>query len=269
MAADDPLYPPPPRPIRYTSDIFPPIDVQRSIDKVLDPPRLRWRLYYRTAQMVGSHQKTWEEARRADVVAIVWQYGTGLVNRELGTPYYCHLDDWIARCWDPTLYLRQQGHVKFGRWAKGETFLACWSQCVAQATRRGVSVTAEALAGTVVNGTQVATADDPLFLWRAWYDDGKVYTGESITDWEQLPTDGVMCMYYHHVLNGIVVSMAVRRYTFYYWRNGELINTDDLDRCVQEYPVFKKGCPAFTGESYLDYGLAIQKAMTDTLEDVP
>jgi hypothetical protein len=76
-------------------------------------------------------------------------------------------------------------------------------------------------------------------------------------------------MYYHHVLNGILVAMVMRRHTFYYWKNGELVNSDDLDKCLEDFPEFKKGCPAFTGNSYLDYGRAIAAAMSDTLEDIP
>lgn len=233
------------------------------------PRGLRWRIFYRTAQKVGSHQKTWDEARRADAVAIVWQFNDGPINRELGTPYYVHLDDWIARCWDPTLYLRQQNKVKFGRWAKDSIFRQCWTQAIEQVTRKPVGTEHGALSGTAVVDTHVGDVKDQPFKWMAWYDNGQVYTGHSTNDWEELPTDGIMCVYYHHILNGILIAMAIRRYTYYYWKNGELINTDDLDVCVQEFPAFKKGCPEFTGASYLDYGLAIQEAMTDTLEDIP
>lgn len=252
---------------------FPPI--MKALPEHPVPPhqdrtdRLRWRIYYRTAQKIGSHQKTWEEAHKIDAVAVVWQYGDGEIHRELGTPYYVNLGDWIARCWDPTLYLRQLNQVKFGRWAKTETFMACWSLALGAVLRKDADPEHAAMAGTVVVNTHVAVAGDHPFQWKAWYDDGMVYTGYSMEDWAKLPTDGVMCVYYHHILNGILVCLAVRRYTYYYWKNGELINTDDIDLCVNEYSQFKKGCPAFTGQSYLDYGLAIQQAMTDTLEDVP
>jgi hypothetical protein len=228
---------------------------------------LRWRIYTRLNTTIHSGQSTWEQAVATDIVAIVWQFNDGPVRVELGTPYYLHAGDWIARIWDPTLYLRQFG-VKFGRWAKNEEFDEAWRHCLEVVGAKPVPTDHASLAGSTVCATREQTTE-PVFGWGIWYDNHQRLLGTDLTTWNQAPTDGVLAVCYHHVLNSVVLAFGLRRYTFFYWRYGELLNTDDLDEVLKDFPQFKRGCPSFMGKSYLDQGLAIAAALSDTLEDVP
>ena len=257
-------------------DDYPPI--ARPLPAAPDPPTpeprrkrgLRWRLYYQDATVLGSHQSGWNDARRDGVVAVVWQADDQPVQVELGTPYYLHCHDWIARCWDPTLYLRK-GPVKFGRWARAEVFRGAWLACVRHAAKDASEISADhqALEGSVVAATREHRAGEPLHEWRIFYDDGSLVVGRTADDWRAAPSDGVLAVTYHHVLNDVRVSFAVRRFTYYFWKGSELINTDDLRTVVEQYPEYKFGQPGFTGASYLDQGRAIAAALQDTLEDIP
>jgi hypothetical protein len=229
---------------------------------------LRWRIYYRSGITVNSSQSTWEQAPSSDIVAVVWKHdGESKPHVEIGTPYYIHAGDWIARVWDCTLYLRKYG-VKFGRWARFDLFQDAWRRALTEMYGKDVAHDHTSTLSSMCGNLRPATAHDPKFSWHAWYDDGKVYSGLTLDAWQLLPTDGILSACYSHVLNDMIVSVALRRYTFYLFRNGELVNTDHLDDLLKDFPMFKTGCPAFTGQSYLAQAQAIADAMADTLEDV-
>lgn len=228
---------------------------------------LKWRIYYRTGETTQSGHATWAQAIREGIVAVAWQHGRQPVQVELGTPYYLHLDDWIARVWDPTLYLRKMG-VKFGRWARQDLFQAAWAAAISEINGQEVVPDEVAIKSGVVSHARPAKKTDPRFQWALWYDNGQKVSGESFEAWDAAPTDGVLAASYYHVLNEIIFAVALRRYTFFTWRGSELINSDDLAAVVREFPAFKVGCPSFEGKSYLHQAEAIADALNDDLHDV-
>lgn len=228
---------------------------------------LKWRIYYRDGTTSTSAQSAWEQARAHDLVAVVWKYGEGPVSVELGTPYYMHCGDWIARVWDCTLYLRKEG-VKFGRWARFDIFQQAWRLALTEMYGKEVGLEHPSMLSSMCGNLKPSTAATPKFSWHVWYDNGKMYSGQSLSEWNLLPSDGILAACYSHVLSEMVTSCALRRYTLYYWRDGELVNTDHLDDVLKDFPMFKTGCPEFTGQSYLVQGQAIADAMKDTLEDL-
>lgn len=228
---------------------------------------LKWRLYYRDGQTVSCADSTWEAAPRTDIVAVVWKYDNGPAQTDLGTPYYLNAGDWIARCWDPTLYLRGM-NVKFGRWARNALFQQAWQQCVAYVSGKEIAPDDPSLQGSTVCMTRAAVQGDEPFSWRLWYDNGKILTGSDMDAWEVAHTDGVLAASYRIMMNGVVVSFGKRRFTYFYWRGAELINTDDLHEVVRDYPAFKFGEPHFTGKSYQIQAEAIAAALADKLEDL-
>lgn len=255
-----------------TRSDYPPIDSSKLPPCPQPPPnplknRLRWRIYYRDGHTVDSTQATWMDAPREHLVAVVWQAGDGPVKVEVGTPYYLHMGDWICRVWDPTLYLRKKG-VRCGRWAENHLFQDVWRTCLSVVTGKEVAPDSQSLQGGLVCASQAAEQTDPRFAFTVYYDDGTVYTGSSLEEWNNTPTDGVLAVGYHHVLNGIKIAFASRRFTFYYWRDMELVNLDFVDEIMPDFPQFKYGCPSFTGKSYTEQAKAIAHAMADTLDDV-
>jgi nuclear transport factor 2 (NTF2) superfamily protein len=228
---------------------------------------LRWRIYYRDRTTINSSQSTWEQAADHNIVAVVWAYNDGPISVEVGTPYYMSCGDWIARVWDCTLYLRKHG-VKFGRWARFDVFQQAWRCAIIHMFGSDAGISTKTMLSSITGHMDAAKATDKKSEWVAWYDDGKVYSGQSYEDWCLLPTDGILSVCYSYVLNDIRIAIAQRRYTYYYWKHGELINTDHLDTLLKDFPMFKTGCPAFTGNSYLAQAHAIADAMADTLEDV-
>jgi len=229
---------------------------------------LRWRIYYRSGITADSAVYTWEQAPSHDIVAVVWASGNGKVSVELGTPYYMHCGDWIARVWDVTLYLRKYG-VKFGRWARFDLFQQAWKEALIHMYGSEAGISTKTMLSSITGHMDAAKATDPKSEWRVWYDDGKVYTGHNLEGWNALPSDGILSVCYSYVLNDIRIAIAQRRYTYYFFRGMELVNTDHLDDLLKDFPMFKTGCPAFTGQSYLAQAQAIADAMNDKLEDVP
>lgn len=228
---------------------------------------LKWRIYYRTGETTQSGHATWAQAIREGLVAVAWQRGSGPVEVELGTPYYLHCQDWIARVWDPTLYLRQYG-VRFGRWARHDLFQQAWQKALEEMGGKPIALDHPSMVSSTVSDSRSAAKADPKFKWTLWYDNGQQYSGESLAPWRDTPTDGVLAACYQHVMNGVLFRIALRRYTYFYWRNGELINTDDLGDVLVDFPMFKVGCPAFEGKSYLHQAEAIADALKDDLKDV-
>lgn len=229
--------------------------------------RLHWRIYYSNGVMVGSHQSSWEAAPREHIVAVVQAINDEPAQVELGTPYYWHFGDWIARVWDPTLYLRQTGLVKFGRWAPHGLFADAWEQAVRSILPVGETITPLMLESGVLSQRYTVGPSERGIGWAVWYDDKKFYTHET-AQWEKLPTDGVLAMAYHVVYSGIRLSFAMRRYTYWFWREHELINTDDLADVLAEFPQCKMGAPSFEGKSYRHQAEAIAAALRDDLADV-
>lgn len=232
------------------------------------PPRLRWRIYYRDGRTIHSGQSSWELAPPRDLVAVAWRLNNDPPKVELGTPYY-FLDGHPWRCWDATLYLRKMGVVKFGRWTSDERFAQAWHQCLEASSRKPVAKDHGSVAGGMVCSTRPAEDDDPPFQFGLFYDDGQYIKGTHPDLWQQAPSDGVLCAYYWRRINDVIVSFAMRRYTFYMWTAGDLNNTDNLEQVLGEYPLFKFGTPAFTGVDYLSQAEAIAEALKDTLNDVP
>ena len=120
---------------------------------------LQWRIYYNDGRTVNSKQMTWNLAHSKNIVAVVWRYGEGLVQVEVGTPYYLNMGDWICRVWDPGLYLRKFG-VKFGRWTTNEQFQEAWRKCLEVVTGKPGAADAQSLHGGCVCATSEATDDD-------------------------------------------------------------------------------------------------------------
>ena len=231
---------------------------------------LRWRIWYRTGESVDSGQMTWAEARRTDIVAVVWQRNGGPIEVELGTPYYLHFGDWIARVWDATLYLRPAG-VKIGRWCRTDLFEEAWRRALQEMDdRTPITLQHPSMKSSIVSHSRNGMPTDKEFSWSIWYDNGQQVTGFSMEDWEAAPADGLLAVCYHHLMNGVRVSIAIRRYSYYYWRtDGKLVNTYDLEELLKDFPQFKVGCPTFTGNSYLHQAIAISDALKDDLQGVP
>lgn len=232
---------------------------------------LHWRIYYRDGRTISSKDCPWEQAPSKEIVAVVHALNDEPPDCELGTPYYWHYGDWVARVWDPTLYLRQTGLVKFGRWASYAQFNAAWREAlysIATTTGEREQILNErtmqsgaAFTTATVNDAEVGQA------WSLYYDDQKLVTSAN-TPWEHAPTDGVLCATYSSVYSGLKLKAALRRYTYYLWRGHELINTDDLDEVLKLFPQCKMGQPAFAGKSYRHQAEAIAQAIKDQLEDL-
>lgn len=242
---------------------------ERTPTALPEETRLHWRLYYADGRMLGSHQATWEEAPRTNIVAVVQAINDEPPEVQLGTPYYWHLGDWIARIWEPGLYLRQTGKVKFGRWTSHEIFQGAWKHALQTISGQGKDMSEDPTimqSGSTCRSSS-AQPNESGFGWCAWYDDKKLYTSE-LAKWEDLPSDGLLCVVYGRVLSHIKTEYAIRRYTYYFWNDLELVNTDDLDEVLERFPACKWGQPSFAGKSYLNQGEAIAAAFRDTLEDV-
>ena len=230
----------------------------------------RWRIYYRDGTYVSSRDCTWEQAPSQHIVAVVHAKGDRAAECELGTPYYWKFTDWIARVGDPTLYLRQSGRVKFGRWAERSLFADAWREAVLTLNPGSDPekvLTPETLQGGVVFTNRVAERGAPETGWRLYYDNQMLCRSEDMT-WENAPTDGVLCATYHCTYSGAIFSAALRRYTYYYWKGHQLINTDTLDDVLADFPQCKRGSTAFEGKSYLHQAEALSNALEDDLEDL-
>lgn len=227
---------------------------------------LHWRIYYSNGLMVNSADTTWEQAPHEHIVAVVQAINDDPASCELGTPYYWHFGDWIGRVWDPTLYLRQTGLVKFGRWASHGKFEAAWREALRAIDPDG-EITDSMLESGVVCARKTVGASESGVSWAAWYDDHKLFKSES-AKWEELPSDGVLAFTYSIVYSGIKVSFAMRRYTYWYWREHELHNTDDLNEVLAGFPQCKWGATGFEGKSYRHQAEAIAAAIKDDLADV-
>lgn len=232
---------------------------------------LHWRIYYADGRTIGSHQSTWEDAPRRNIVAIVVALNDEPAQAELGTPYYWHFGDWIARVWDATLYLRKIGAVKFGRWASHGDFERAWKEALRMVKRPDSSLdlttSQDSLAAGAIHVAHPVGDKESGTGWAVFYDNGDLITN-TMKKWEDIPSDGVLCAVYAVVYSGIKHMYAVRRYTYYYWREHELVNTDDLDSVLERFPQVKWGQPSFAGKSYLHQAQAIAQALTDNLEDV-
>ena len=251
----------------------PPTTRERQVRALPDVARLYWRLYYVDGTMIGSHQSTWDAAKKDTVVAVVHAINDETPAVEIGTPYYWHHGDWIARTWDVTLYLRQTGQVKFGRWASHGLFRTAWIAALesiaseSDAAQRQKMVEHHLEYG-IVQVSATVLANTPLKpQFELYYDSGEMRSGGQ-ADWASMPSDGILCAVYRVVYGGIMMSFAMRRHTFYYWLNSELVNTDNLEEMVLSFPQCKQGLPSFQGTSYRHMGLAIAAAYADTLEDV-
>ena len=232
-------------------------------------PSLKWRAYYTNGQTVSSQERVWEAIPSGHIVAVVWQYGAQPVRVELGTPYYLKFSNMIIRVWDATLYLRRFGTVKFGRWAEKEIFDSAWREAVRAVVANDSLLSDEgAMKGGVVAGTHVAEPNAAPSAWTVWYDDMTMVKGTTLEEWVKIPSDGVMAAVHAATMNGITLGVAMRRYTFYYWKDRELANTDEFEDVIDAHPQFKRGTPAFVGGDYLGQGNAIKAALEDTLEDL-
>jgi len=232
--------------------------------------QLHWRIYFMDGTTIGSHESSWNEARKTGVVAVVHALNDEKPTVEIGTPYYwCH-GDWIARTWDVTLYLRQTGMVKFGRWASHELFRQAWVSALRQISPKNIDrfLTPDTLGhGLIANSYTLEPGDAVPAPWQLFYDDGTMRQGAR-EHWADAPSDGVLCATYAIPYSGVWMRFAMRRYTFYYWRAHELINTDNLDDVLMAFPQCKIGVPTFCGSSYRHMGIAIAAAHADTLEGV-
>lgn len=231
-----------------------------------DNPTLHWRIYYVDGRYIGSHECTWEEAPSTNIVAVVHALNDEPATCELGTPYYWHQQDWIARVWDPTLYLRQTGLVKFGRWASYKLFSDAWVAAI-QSINGDKPFNDTALSSGMVFMSDPARPGESGTSWSLYYDDSTRCESSAHT-WAEAPTDGVLCATYSAVYSGAKFKAAIRRYTYYFWREHELINTDDLDEVLKSFPQCKQGQPSFTGKSYRHQGEALAAALQDQLTDV-
>jgi hypothetical protein len=237
-----------------------------------DPPPTRERhVTALPTETIGSHEKSWAEARQDNVIAVVHAINDETPAVEIGTPYYWHHEDWIARVWDVTLYLRQTGLVKFGRWASHELFRAAWVaalRAIAPDHNKDQLLTADALQhGLVQCSRTIPTGQATAAGWQLYYDNGSMVQG-STDQWISAPSDGVLCATYFVPYSGIEMRFAMRRYTFYFWRGHELLNTDKLEEVLIHFPQCKIGVPSFQGSSYRHMGLAIAAAYADDLKDV-
>ena len=233
----------------------------------------RWRLYTQDGVTTSSAQKLWTAAPNAHVVAVVWQRpDMEKPEVELGAPYYFHGGTWIRRVWDHTIYLRQCGRAKFGRWADPVIFRDAWCEAVRSILPQGQRLdTQELMAnnGGVVCSTQDAQAVTRTPDWWVYYDDRSLYTSDQYT-WSEIPPDGVLAACYRHIHDGMAMTIAKRRYTYFYWHGQELINTDDQDVILLHFPEIKRGRMSFEGlVAVRPMADALQAAMQDTLEDVP
>lgn len=229
---------------------------------------LKWRIYYRDGNTFSNAQGVWEHAPSRRLVGVAWRYGDGPVQAEVGTPYYAHMGDWICRVWDPSLYLRKLG-VKVGRWTTNEQFERAWAVCVSEVLGKPCDAGGDLLRGGMICSTSEAVKDDPPFKWIAYYDNGRRAAGLTLDEWNEAPTDGVLAVYYHRIINGVRMAFGRRRLTYYYWKaNGDLENLDFTDEVLPDFPQFKHGETAFTARSYTEQGRAIKAALEDTLEDL-
>jgi hypothetical protein len=232
---------------------------------------LHWRIYYRTGQTISSKDCTWAEAPARDIVAIAHALNDEPADCEFGTNYYWRYQDWIARVWDPTLYLRQTGLVKFGRWASYAQFYAAWKEALHSIAVTPVEheqiINERTMESGIAFTTEVVNSQESGQTWSLYYDTQALVTSQVAT-WEQAPSDGVLCATYSSVYSGLKLKAAMRRYTYYFWRGHELINTDDLDEVLSHFPQCKYGQPTFAGKSYRHQAEAIAQALKDTLEDL-
>lgn len=228
---------------------------------------LYWRIYYNDGRTVTSKQTTWNLAHSKNIVAVVWKFGDGPVQVEVGTPYYLNMGDWICRVWEPGLYLRKLG-VKFGRWATNQQFQDAWRACLGHVMQSPITDQTPALSGGCVCATHEADEEDKPFQWLIYYDNGEIHGGCDLDSWQAAPTDGVLAVYHHHILNNVRVAFGTRRFTHYYWKGSDLINLDFIEECLPDFPQFKYGCPAFTAKSYTEQARAIADAMNDKLDDL-
>lgn len=228
---------------------------------------LQWRIYYNDGRTVNSKQTSWVDAPKMDLVAVVWKFGEGPVQVEVGTPYYLNMGDWICRVWDPSVYLRKFG-VKVGRWAPNQQFKDAWKLCLETVTSAPVADDAQSLHGGCVCSTQAAREDDDLFHWSIYYDNGEVHGGNDLKSWQDAPTDGVLAVYHHHVLNQVRMAFGTRRYAMYYWRGPDLVNVETAEECLKDFPQFKYGTPGWTWPHYAEQARAIADAMNDPLADL-
>lgn len=235
---------------------------------VPDQSVLHWRIHYRTGETVSSKDCTWEQARSHDIVAVVHALNDEPAACELGTPYYWHHGDWIARVWDPSLYLRQTGQVKFGRWASYAIFDSAWRTALDSIkTGSGTPYDERHLQSGVVFDTETVNDSEVGQSWSLYYDSCAIVTSKNCS-WAEAPSDGIMCATYSNVFSGLKIKAAMRRFTYYFWRGHELVNTDDLNAVLAHFPQCKQGQPSFTGASYRHQGEAIAAALRDQLEDL-
>lgn len=230
---------------------------------------LQWRAHYINGQTISYIERTWENLPSGQIVAIVWRYNDGPVHVEVGTPYYIKLGTVIFRVWDPTLYLRKFGTVKFGRWTETDVFNDAWTAAVRSVVANDATLSDNgAMKGGIVAGTRVAVKDAPQSGWAVWYDNLTMVKGSTPEEWAEIPSDGVLAAMHAFTFNGITLGVAMRRYTFYYWNDRELANTDDLNVVIDAHPQFKRGIPEFKGGDYLGQAHAIKAALDDKLEDL-
>jgi hypothetical protein len=249
----------------------PPIARDRHPKPVSEGSTMHWRIYYADGRITDSTQIKWADAPVDGICAIVHAINDEPADCELGTPYYWNHGDWIARVWDVTLYLRQTGKVKFGRWASHGLFNEAWTSAL-----ESISDTPEekarckdvrSLQSGCVFTTKVVEDAQIGQTWSLYYDDRSLVTSEVAT-WEQAPADGVLAGTYTSVYSGMQLRAAMRRYTYWFWRGHELINTDDLDLVLTHFPQCKHGQPAFAGRSYRHQAEAISQAIKDQLKDI-
>ena len=232
---------------------------------------LHWRIYYRDGRTVSSKDLPWAQAPSIDIVAVVHALNDEPADCELGTPYYWHHQDWIARVWDVSLYLRQTGKVKFGRWASYALFNEAWREAlvtiVTKDKKRETMLDERTMQSGCVFSTETVDDHETGQSWNLYYDDRSLVTSQVAT-WEQAPSDGILCAVYSSVYSGLKLNCAMRRYTYYYFRGLEMVNTDDLDLVLKEFPQCKMGQPTFAGKSYRHQAEAISQAIKDQLEDL-
>lgn len=232
---------------------------------------LHWRIYYRDGRTVSSRDVPWAQAPSRDIVAVVHAINDEHADCELGTPYYWNYGDWICRVWDPTLYLRQTGLVKFGRWASHAQFNATWREALysiaTTLSEREMILNERTMQSGVAFTTETVNDSEVGQTWSLYYDDQKLITSAH-TPWVDAPSDGVLAATYSSVYSGLKLRAAMRRYTYYYWRGLELINTDDLDEVLTHFTQCKHGQPTFAGKSYRHQAEALSQAIKDQLEDL-
>jgi hypothetical protein len=244
---------------------------ERSPREIPAQRTLHWRIYYTDGYYVSSKDCAWEHAPSEHIVAVVHALNDDPAECQLGTPYYWNHGDWIARTWDVSLYLRQTGRVKFGRWASHGLFNDAWRMAVRSLSphlTEAESCTPKTMQGGMVFISEpIPPGDTSDPMWELYYDDN-TRANNTVMPWLEAPTDGVLCATYSIAVGGARMRCATRRYTYYFWKGHELINTDDLDVVLKEFPQCKKGQPSFTGASYRHQGEAIAQALKDDLEDL-